>query len=62
MQDPYKTLGVSKDAEANDIKKAFFNLAKEHHPDKGGNSYLSARVNEARDIILADRERRERNG
>jgi hypothetical protein len=25
------------------------------HPDKGGSSYLSARINEARDIVITDR-------
>ena len=34
--DYYKTLGVSKDATADEIKKAFRKLAREHHPDAGG--------------------------
>jgi DnaJ family protein A protein 2 len=32
----YKLLGVSKDADENEIKKAFRKLALKHHPDKGG--------------------------
>ncbi|MGL4686045.1 MAG: DnaJ C-terminal domain-containing protein [Commensalibacter sp.] len=31
--DPYKTLGVSKTASADEIRKAYRNLAKKHHPD-----------------------------
>lgn len=33
MEDPYKILGVAKDASAADIKKAYRKLAKELHPD-----------------------------
>jgi len=34
MKNPYETLGVKKDAEAGEIKKAFHKLALKYHPDK----------------------------
>jgi len=33
LDDPYKTLGVARDASQDDIRKAFRKLAKKHHPD-----------------------------
>ena len=32
----YKLLGVEKDANKSQLKKAFFKLARKKHPDKGG--------------------------
>jgi molecular chaperone DnaJ len=34
MKNPYKTLGVKKDADAKEIKKAYHKLALKYHPDK----------------------------
>ena len=33
MEDPYKTLGVAKDAKPEDIRRAYRKLAKKYHPD-----------------------------
>lgn len=38
--DPYKILGVNKNCDLNDIKIAYKKLARQTHPDKGGNAYL----------------------
>ncbi|MCA3634123.1 MAG: DnaJ domain-containing protein, partial [Methylobacterium sp.] len=33
MPDPYQTLGVKRDASADEIKRAYRKLAKTYHPD-----------------------------
>tara|TARA_B100000674_G_scaffold8456_1_gene6585 strand:+ start:145 stop:621 length:477 start_codon:yes stop_codon:yes gene_type:complete len=62
LNESYKLLGIDENASKEVIIKSHKELIRKLHPDKGGSSYLSARVNEARDIILADKEKREQNG
>jgi molecular chaperone DnaJ len=51
-QDYYSTLGVSKSASAEDIKKAYRKLAHQYHPDKGnGNSEKFKEVSEAYQVL-----------
>jgi len=58
--DPYHVLGVSRNASADDIKKAYRKLAHQYHPDKkGGNEAKFKEVNEAYQI-LGDPEKRQR--
>lgn len=49
--DHYLTLGVSKTATQDEIKKAYRKLAMEHHPDRGGDHARFAAINEAYDIL-----------
>jgi len=50
--DYYKTLGVDKNASAEDIKKAYRKLAHQHHPDKtGGNEAKFKEINEAYQVL-----------
>ena len=57
-KDFYKTLGVSKDASQEDIKKAFRKLALQYHPDKNnGDDSKFKEVNEAYQTLSDEKKR-----
>ncbi len=59
-RDYYETLGVSKDASADEIKKAFRKLAVKYHPDKeGGDETKFKEAGEAYEV-LKDAQKRQR--
>ena len=51
MTDHYQTLGVSKSATQDEIKKAFRKLASQHHPDKGGSTEKFQAIQAAYDTL-----------
>ena len=57
-EDYYSLLGVAKDANENEIKKAYREKAKLHHPDKNsGNEDYFKKINEAY-TVLSDETKR----
>src|SRR5688500_2542385 len=58
--DYYETLGVGRDASADEVKRAFRRLAMEYHPDRNAEPGAEAKfkeINEAYEV-LSDQERR----
>lgn len=58
-KDYYKTLNVDKNTTKKEIKKAYRELAKEYHPDHGGNEERFKEINEAYDVLSDDKKRSE---
>ena len=57
MKNYYDILGVSEDASNEQIKKAFKDIAKKEHPDRGGNEAKFKEANEAYDTLKNSQKR-----
>lgn len=59
MKNYYDVLGVNEDSSSADITKAFKELAKKHHPDRGGDESKFKEINEAHDTLKNTQKRHE---
>lgn len=48
----YEVLGLKPDASPDDIREAHRRLMRANHPDAGGSTWIAARLNQARDLLL----------
>ena len=59
MKNYHDTLGIPEDASDEQIKKAFKDIAKKEHPDRGGNEAVFKEANEAYDTLKDPKKKQE---
>lgn len=57
MKDYYTILGILKNATSEEIKRAYYKLAHQHHPDKGGDEKNFKEINEAYQVLSDSKKR-----
>ena len=57
MKNYYDVLGVNEQSTSADITKAFKDLAKKHHPDRGGDEAKFKEINEAHNTLKDSQKR-----
>jgi len=57
-KDLYGVLGVGRNADTSEIRTAYKQLAKEHHPDKGGDPEKFKEISQAHEVLSDDKKRK----
>lgn len=60
VKDAYAILGLKVGASDEEIHGAYISLIQKNHPDRGGSDYLSAQINQAHDVLM-DPKRKKNN-
>lgn len=50
----YGVLGIASDSDERSVKKKYYELSKQHHPDKGGSQEIFSEIVEAYDVLTSE--------
>tara|TARA_B100001939_G_scaffold348235_1_gene374656 strand:+ start:15035 stop:15520 length:486 start_codon:yes stop_codon:yes gene_type:complete len=60
QEEALEILGLQPNPTAAEIKEAYHRLMLKIHPDQGGSDYLASKINQAKDVLLQEHNRRNR--